>query len=337
MVKRKLKFNKAIILPEIGPLDFEFMGMTRLIGSDIKELYPDGNIVRYLPANEIQVGIYFDTYGCVSFSFLNGVEVGIDRKYNEFSLNNQNWLRFNVYKDGRPNFSDRDLVIMSDTNPDFGNSGNKVLEAAQKHWLVAEKLAPWNFREWDPKINNKVRYYAYGRNEISQAKAEELNSRFEIIGEWVYRSEWEQASKEGVLQVYVNAWFKDKNGIYFNPDGDYNHAVIMCDYKGVRIYDHYEPFIKTLRSWEDVHYIALKINIIEKVMEKPKIENNTLVQLIDSGPGGGQFGLHLDNKILTGEEGKIALSFYMRNNGDTKGKTMALNREQWDMFEKKNL
>jgi hypothetical protein len=246
-------------------------------------------------------------------------------------------MNFIYDENGEPNFADRDLVILSGTVHRQGNSGNQVLTRAKNIGLIAERLAPWNPRDRDPEKNNVEEYYAYARTEDAQEIAEEFNKRFEIVGTWVYtpdRKALEEAMKTGVVQIYVNAWHKNDEGKYYNPTGDITHAVVALDYETCKALDTYQPEIKELASWDDINVWALKINIIEKHMEKPTIENNTLVQEVTEH---GTFGLFLDGKILVGSTDNLLATFYMRNNGDTKGKTRSLTKEQWDLFEKEKL
>jgi hypothetical protein len=322
-----MELNSAIILPDIKPLDLEFGGMTTV---EPKILFDNGSIKIYLPVLEQQIGTYFDTYGCVSHSLNNGIEALIDRLFYTFSPELQKWLLDNIYKNGKPNLSDRDLIVMSGTVPNKGNSGQQVLNTAKSKGLLSESFEDFDLLNNDPKENTCENYYAYSRTADGQKLADEWNKRIVISGEWVDRSKFEQASKEGVIQVYVKAWYL-KDGKYYNPNNTYNHAVLMADYYNIEIFDSYNPAIKGLDSWESVYQLGLKININEKTMEKPKLENNTLVQEVETS---GQFGLYLDGKILTGDKGDIALTFYMRNNGDTKGKTKPLTKAQWDLFDK---
>ncbi len=321
-----------LILPTIKPLDYEFGGMA---GASDKIIFPDGNLIPFLPEYETQANTYFDDLGCVSHSFENAVEAFIFANINSFSADNQKWLKENIYKNGRPNFSDRDLIVLSGTTTE-GNSGNKVLETAQIDGLISQLAGDFDSSSRDTKLTREY-YYAYARTPEAQKLADEWNKRFKIIGEWVVIANWEEASKRGALQVYVNAWY-EKDGVYYNPTGRYNHAVLMADFKGVKIFDTYQPAIKQLTSWDDAYAWALKINIEEKTMTKPNIANNTLVQNVTKdSPNSGQFGIFLDNKILVGDAGEVLATFYMRNNGDTKGKTKPLEFEQWNMFDKYNL
>ena len=69
-------------------------------------------------------------------------------------------------------------------------------------------------------------------------------------------------------------------------------------------------------------------------MNKPKLENNSLLQLVE---GLGGFGMFLDDKIVVGNTADILASCIMRNGGNLQGKARALTQEQWDMFPKYNL
>lgn len=317
-----------LILPTISPTSLEFWWMTTV---DSEILFDNWSILNYLPIFEWQSHTYFDDYGCVSNSLESGAQILTIRQIDSYRKENQDWLKHVFYKNWEPNFSNRDLVVLSWTKPRIGNSGDKVLATAKTSWLIPQTM--W---EWDPLSRDsemtELKFYSYQRDIASQEVAAELNRRFEITWEWVARENWKEASKRWVLQVYVNAWHLS-NGKYYNPTGTYNHAVLMADYAWTKILDSYRPEIKELETWNHAYYWALKINIKEKTMIKPKMQDNTLVQETEKT---WAFGLYLDGKILVGDKGDISLTFYMRNNGDTKGKTRALNQEQWAMFPKYN-
>lgn len=322
---------------EITPTSFEFNGMTT-IPKII--LFEDG-CLNSLPEEEFQTGVYFDTYGCASFSFNNCLETDGERRIELglYSADNTKWLQDNMMINGKLNFSDRDTVVKSLTNPDWGNSSWQIFSLMSQAGLICESDAPWDFRSRDPKINNKANYYNYIRSTESDAKAKEFLKRFEIKAEWVNRENWLEASKYGVIQVYTRAWFKrpgtDK---YYNPTPNASgHGIMLAQKSTEKIFDQYDPFIKQMERDEDFYPDGFKLSLIEKTMTKPIIKDNTLVQLIYAGPGGGGFGLFLSGKIRVGDTAGILATFYMRNNGDTKGKTLPLTKEQWDMFEKVSL
>lgn len=328
-----IELREGQLKSDISPTSFEFGGMTSI---EKTLLFEDG-CLNYLPENELQLGIYFDTYGCASFSFLNALETVATRclELGLYSDDNAKWLKDNYFVNGKINFSDRDLVVMSGTDPEWGNSSARVLESVQKNGLICESDDYFDFRNRDASINSKENYYNYQRTEKNWEKAREFLKRFDVQAEWVNRSQWKEASKYGVIQVYVRAWFRRENGLYYNPTpGRYGHGVMLASKSELKLFDHYDPFIKQTEKEEDIYIIGFKINLTEKIMEKPKLENNTLLQEVTQS---GKFGLYLDGKILVGGAGEILATFYMRNNGDTKGKTKPLTLEQWNMFDKYNL
>lgn len=310
--------HNGLILPEVSVESYEFGGMTPL---DQEIIIPDGNAIPFLPQFERQSAVYFDTWGCVSSSFDNCVQTSLKARYN-------------VELD----FCDRDLIVLSGTKPRVGNSGEKVGATAIARGLIPQSLDDFDMTSRDPKMTEEL-FYSYIRSAKGEDAAEQFKKDYTLILEWVPRERWEDASRCGALQVYVKAWVYDETlKRYINPTGTYNHAVMMADYKTCKIFDTYEPMIKQLDSWESAYPLALKINIIKKNMDKPIIQNNTLVQLTgDTLPGSGKFGLFLDNSIKVGDLAKLLASFYMRNNGNTAGKTKPLSREQWEMFTEKPL
>lgn len=326
-----IEINNGALTPKILPLSLEFGGMTT-----IKDelLFPNSSILEYLPEQEAQIGVYFGDWGCVSRSLLNGLEAIISKNLVNYKPDNRRFLLKNFYKNDKPNFSDRDLVVLSGTKVGKGNSGEVVLDTARIKGIIPEDLAPWDFRERNPEINSQEKYFLYKRSKEGELIASELNKRFEIVGEWVSKSKLKEAMKYGAVQVYVNAWFKNAEGKYYNPTGKTNHAVLACNYDDKKIFDSFDPYIKELSSWDDIYPVALKINFIEKTMEKPKLENNTLVQLVE---GLGGFGMYLDGVIYIDDTAKILASVLVRNNGKLEGKIKALTQEKWDLFDKKNL
>lgn len=311
----------GVQLPELLPMSMWFGGLTTV---EKKIIFNDGNAIPYLPKFKGQSGVYMDTFGCVSHSHNKGVRTLLKAIYN-------------VDYD----FADRDLIVLSGTKPNFGNSGNKVLETSQSKGLVSFEFEDFDLKSRDPKYVVE-RYYAYARNKDAEKDAQVFNDDWELYGEWVHRSKWEEASKYGILQLYVKAWHIDDNGEYYNPSTSYNHAVILANYKERKISDTYEPELKTLRSYDDAYQLALKITIIKKNMNKPIIKDNSLV--FTTGHG-GLFGIYLDGKIIYDDLSKILAMAIMRSevkNEGTEDEYTALVKktitgEQWDMFEKVNL
>lgn len=286
---------------------------------DKVEVFPDGNAIAYLPPFKGQSSVYFDTFWCVTHSHNKWCRTYLKARY---------WLNYD--------FADRDLVVLSGTKPNVGNSWNKVSETARSIWLVSPIFENWDMSSRDIKYTME-RYYAYARTPHAELDAKEFNDNYEIYGEWVPRELWWEASKYWALQVYVNAWYKDHKEEYYNPTGKYNHAVLMANHATRQISDTYKPELKTLRSWNDAHYWALKITIIKKNMNKPSIKNNSLVILVE---GSGSIGLYLDGKIIVDDVAKVLSVFMARNSKDwefTWWPVRSLTQANWDMFEKRTL
>jgi len=326
---------QGAITPVVKPTDFEFGGM-----SGIKKtiLFENGCLVN-IPVFESQVGVYFDDYGCVSRSFANAIEILLDRmiELGLLSDGHINWLRNNGYMIvNRVRLSNRWLVVRSGTDPNFGNRGDIVAGYARHFGLAPLLLCDWNMGDRDPSVNNKEAYYnAATINPKADEVAAIFAKLFDIQYEWVSVPDFEEASKEGVIQVYTKAWYRLPNGKYYNPvPGSSGHAIDFGQYSTISIIDQYDPQVKEMSKMEDFYPLGLKINISQKNMIKPTIANNTLIQLV-SAPGG--FGLYLDGNIIVDDLEKVLASFMVRNNGNTGGKVMPLVMEQWEMFPKVNL
>jgi hypothetical protein len=321
--------------PIVTPFSYQYGGMTDILDKIIFE----NGCVAYLPVTEMQIGIYFDIMGCVSFSFLNCLETLVARliELKEFSDDDIKFLKDNFFKDGKINFSDRDLVVISGTDPDKGNGGWQVFLAARNQGLVPESMEPFDLTNHDYSVDNKLAYYNYTRSKADQKIAEEFNKRFEIKAEWVAREDWVEASKRGCLQVYTKAWYQ-RNGKYYNPTpGSMNHAIEMADISQLRIFDSYDPFLKELERLEDFYYFALKINLTKKSMAKPTILNNSKILMVT---GGGNIGFYLDGKIIVDDPAKLNDVWIARNSKNGfffGGPVKTLTQEQWDMFEHVNL
>ena len=222
-------------------------------GSDVvrPDIWTGVNKKDYLPSPERQSSRNFDTEGCVSYSLIETVELNFNRmkQIGLISDKTLKWLTDNGYFiGGELHLSDRFLVVMSNTSPTEGNSGTVVAQYAQTIGLAPQSLCDWNGE------GTQAQYY--DKSTISQKAidtAKEWTKYFDVSSDWhrYNLGEWPEASKYGSLQVYTYAWFQ-KGTKYYNPKpGTSNHAICMCDFDNVQIFDTYEPFIKTLTSWGD--------------------------------------------------------------------------------------
>ena len=333
-----LSLNEEIKI-EIKPTDFMYGGMTSI---EDEILFPNGPI-EYPPILEEQIGTYFDTHGCVSYSINNGYEQVLDRllQLGKISVVNADWLKNNGYiVDGRIRFSNRWLVVRSKTTWEKGNSGNSVAWWASHYGIAPLSLCDWDLKERDYKKNNLQAYYDETTiNPEADKVALEFAKRFRVMYEWVDKKDIAEAEKRGAVQMYVRAWYKDENGKYYNPTPNegFNHAVSDGRIDDFTIFDQYSPQIKQLSGMDNVNRFALKINIKEKTMDKPKLEENTLVQLVS---GGGEVGLYLDGNIIIDEPSLIQFTWIQRNSKGgifQNGHVAQLVKEEWDKFPKVNL
>ena len=335
MTKFKEKKMGGFIPEKVKPLDREF-GMASPITQSM--IFPSGNVKHFLPEGKEQVGVYFDDWGCVSHAILNAIKTYLKAVFPYLTDSELNFLSFRFMKDDKIDFSHRDLVVLSGTIIGTGNWVSKVIETVKEIGVIPYDEGPWDFSNRDPKVNIPEVYFSYKRTDRAEKIAKEWKDRLCIETEWVHRNLLESASKYGTIVLAVNAWYQNSNGEFYNPTGNHNHLVMLASYHDREIFDSYKydgSFIKKLSSWDDIRVWATKINVIRKHMSKPQILNNTLVQLVTPDiPGSGQFGLYLDDRIMLGDVGEVLGTFYVRNNGKTEGKTLTLEIDDWNKFDK---
>ncbi|MEO5366648.1 MAG: hypothetical protein H7831_09900 [Magnetococcus sp. WYHC-3] len=160
------------------------------------------------------------------------------------SVGNLAWLNENGYIDdsGHINFSDRFDAIMSNTNPNYGNTLKAPADAKHKYGLIPEKMLPWT--------DNQTNYF--NRSLITQEMYNmglEFLKRFKINYEMVYPSQYKDALKVSPLASACYAWNGTNNGVYFRVENTINHAICVIDPPDIwHIMDSYEPFIKGLAN-----------------------------------------------------------------------------------------
>lgn len=282
-------------------------------------LREDGNYRNFLPEAEYQSGVYFDTFGCVTFSSLNCLETIVKTK------------------GGSWNKSDRFTAKMSGTTKQ-GNWMRGVAESVRIDGVVDESVWPYPRKQVDPPYTWDD-YYAPIPEDIKQLGLDWLKE-YEVAWEWVDLANIRESMKYGPIQVLVRAWPKPgADGLYTDGGStDRNHAVMLSEATDSHytIFDHYDKVEKQLVPTYDfkaaIQYFLIKKT--DKPMPLITLENDTLVQLVEA-PGG--FGLYLNGKIIIDDLAKILASFTVRTNGDTKGKVKPLTRAQWDSFEHINL
>lgn len=281
----------------------------------------------YLPSDERQHSLYFDTAACVTYSALNVIETVLNYKIDHklISTENYKWLKDNGYLDenDKVNFSDRHIAKLSGTTKE-GNYLHIVIESIKEWGLVPE--AVWNYpRDQRTPVFDRAEYYKTIPQSVKNIGLE-FKKRFKIEAELEYKRNWTEALKYSPIQVVVYAWPKPENGIYPRVDNNQNHAIIKIE--GNNIYDTYRPHIKTLA--ENYNYLnyGYVFTITSQITTKHmKIKQNHLYQLVEA-PGGIAIGI--DDGLMIDNVDKILATFIMRNNGDTAGKTISVKKADWD-------
>jgi len=299
--------NFGLINKPIDPQRWIYKSNSPLLGG---ELNPSGDWEQYLPVVEYQNLFGFDTMACVTYSFLNCIEI-----LWKFQGNSER------------NFSDRFLAAMSGTTH-AGNTFDGVADGARRCGLVNESEYPHNADSWNE-------YYQVISDEIL-AIGKKFLKDYEIKVEYVrtYRlDDILEALKSSPLQVTVK--YASGEGI-LNPTGDWNHAVTCYGYKMNEyweIYDHYSQ-TKKKYAW-NYEFGAINKFTLQKI--KPTsmtVQDNVLYQLVE---GLGGFALGLDGRLIIDDVAKILASWEVRNNGDTKGMTKAVRQSDWNSVQHVNL
>jgi len=318
--------NTGLIL-EKGIKDYIFLGSNSKI--DNKIILEDGDWTNYKPMNEKQFNNLFDTWNCVAFSACNTIETFF--KYlidnNKISNNNLVWLKDNGYLiNGEVNFSDRFVGVQSGTKVGVGNTGSNVANAIHEYGLVPETLFPFHdgLSEDD--------YYKESPKEMLVLGLE-FNKRFTILFESFWIKDIVDALKYSVVQVYVYGWKKNEEGLYDNKDKKSNHAVARIRSITKQIFDHYEPYIKSLTT--DYYYYpsGYKYSVIENInlmnVEDFTKENDLLFV---RNKETGQFGRIMQGElkvVTTQDRGTLMLlDEAVRKNG------RSLTEEEWDFLPK---
>ena len=310
------------LLPEVAidPRDWRAGGISGVKKTVLRE---DGDYSSFLPTDEYQSGLFFETFACVSFSALNCLET-ISRVQGR-----------------QPEWSDRALAKWSNTTKQ-GNFLSTVAETIRNSGVVDEILWPFPRFQRDPPFLFED-YYCPTPNDLI-ALGQAWKDKWEVLHEWVQTDSQSlvEALKYGPIQVTVRAWPAPVDGVYQDdPSVSLNHAVMLYKADGTNwfIFDHYDSTKKKL-VW-NYGFGAAKQFFLSKKTPMPALElpNDTLVQDVQRH---GTFGNYLNGKIMQvnalGDEGKLALTMLMRGktvllNGEevvVQRKAHPLTKEQWD-------
>lgn len=233
-------------------------------GVPFTDLMPSGVWDSHLVIKEFQSSLYFDTWNCVAESATTDLEMLFDYllENNKITQEDIAWLTAEGYLvDGEVNFSARAIGALAHTKVGVGNDYHTVAQAIADNGLIPESRYFFDLRERDPKKNNPEVYYQDLTKDLLDLGLE-FKKRFKIYFESVWFTGWEDAIKQSPLQVFVNAWYIDKaDGLYYNPTGKINHAVVRKRMDGKQIFDTYDPVEKQLKKDYDYHDFAVKFSI----------------------------------------------------------------------------
>lgn len=255
--------NTGVIIVPPTPTDF-IAGVQSTIEFEVKN--PTGDWTPNLPSDEMQIGVYFDTKACVSFSALNCIEAQLNRMLLTGEVTKEEiaeWLG----DDGKANLSDRFLAKMSGTTPE-GNYMQKVADTLRHFGAVAEK--DWNYpRLQRTPVFDWNDFYAEIPDEV-KAKGQRFLEKFEIQYEWVQDGDFAKHLKQAPLQIAIGLcqpWDEEVAGCGIKPAA---HAITLYAESGGqhKVLDQYEPYRKTLGSDYSIQWV-MKIIIKKRTTPMP--------------------------------------------------------------------
>ena len=305
---------------------------------------PSGDWTKYLVSREAQSSLYFDTWNCVAESATNEIEIIF-----EFLLQNNlldeddlNFLNGEGYIDenGHVNFSARALGALAGTKVLVGNSVGRVSDVIIYQGLIPESKWRFDLRERDPKKNSPEEYYKIPPQELLDLGKKFLE-RFKIDIQAVWSNAVSEALKKSPLQVLVNAWFLNSEGLYYNPNEKINHAVVRkaINIKDKQIFDTYDPFEKALT--EDYYYYptAFKYTITKKIIKKSMQLQNNQTYLLTEGPE-QKYALADNGSLLIADKGQemfVLLNSAARLGGIGNVKVIPVSLANWNSVPHFNL
>ncbi|NQS88354.1 hypothetical protein HQ584_00980 [Patescibacteria group bacterium] len=229
----------GFIPPEIVSEDFWFG--SKKLGSKI--INPSGDWQRYLPVME-QQNILFEPSACVSFGITSALEM----------IHNLLWQV-------EPNYSDRYVAKISDTDPDAGNTPKKVSEAIREYGTVPEE-------DW-PMTKTLEEYYKDIPVSIKDI-GEEWTENYGFGYEYTDADKLKEALKRSPVGCAVSAWEQNEAGEYVFF-GQYNHwcvCVAFDEQDRMIVWDSYDSGLKTLEKGFPVGFPQIYMLNREKAQPK---------------------------------------------------------------------
>lgn len=217
--------------PKVLNTDYVFGGITKLGDTPIN---PTGDWRPYLPTTQTQLVNGVDTEACPNYAYRNAIAILSNFQKKE-------WYG-----------SARELTVASGTSPTEGNDPNVVGETVRKQGIALE--TDWPF---DISVQNVSAFYALLPKTVKDAALKFLQ-KFGFLHDWVADKDIDQALKSSPLGVAVSAWYADKDGNYFFPEGiAHNHftCLVYRDSQFDYIFDSADPFLKKIKRPVDYIYI----------------------------------------------------------------------------------
>ena len=302
--------NTGLIIDGLRATDYMFGGFTPIKKDIINE---DCDWWDEYSEGEVQIGIYFDCMGCVSFSALNALEAKFNWliEHNRIGTENLLWLTSKGYINNfKINFSDRFTAKMSGTTHS-GNSAQRVWDSIRKDGVVPEVM--WSFPsaqrtpvfDWDD-------FYCDIPDEVKEI-GKEFAKRFKILYEFVDKDKFKEVLKYSPIQVFIATQCPIENDIQIKCGNSINHAVsiprLRDDINYIEIFDHYikqrdksgkEEFIRKVSKDYIVYPYGVACYIEELNNKKTmNIETNKLYLILT--PTGQYLGMGLDSKLVVYE------------------------------------
>lgn len=236
---------------------------------EAEDINPTGDWTLYLPENEAQSGVYFDTYACVTYSALNCIEAQIRALigYQKLPKGHIDKLTELGFMGSGFNFnaSDRFTAKMSGTTHS-GNYFTKVWDSIRKDGILPEK--DWSYpREQRTPVFDWDDYYKEIPQELKD-KGKEFLKLFNVNYEWVAFGgqgytpfkDMEVHMKQAPMQIAAPTcpgWNNDTGVVKRCGSTRANHATMVYSLRDgiIHDFDHYKPFRKQLPKDYPIMYV----------------------------------------------------------------------------------
>lgn len=220
-------------------------GDGRLAGEVI---IPDGDWTPSIPKFEHQAPAY-ETNSCASHGTLNALEALHKFFYGE-----------------EQNLSDRMVAKGSGTDPNRGNTPQRVAQFIRDSWSVYDE-------QWSMKDAATVQEYYKPLPDLLYSNADLIRGDNKFGYEAITnpsKLKLQEALTKGTVCISVPAWAIDENGLYYRPQSwSDNHWVWLVRIKpngNYLIFDSYDPALKELRA-DFVPQIAYRYVLNEEITD----------------------------------------------------------------------